>query len=623
MLDLIAVWVLPALTLLLARRGRRRSPGVFMLTEYIVYTALLLVAELALLIPLGRIKVRWVAYGYTMPQITYGTAAFLASVAMAAGLGLAASYIKNKLDVYGDVRPTKKSSPLQHAARALKAALLLVLVVLTVCYFWARANYGNVSLEEIVFHLFMPLEGTGSFMTSILLDAIVPSLLLFMLLAFVLYAPSRHTWWVCARAFPRMRLCVFPLHLPRAVVIAGSVIWAGSLFISADNYFKISKYLVNQMRQSSFIEEYYVDPRDVAITFPEEKRNLITIYVESAETSSQDKANGGFFDVNYIPEMTRIARENISFSHSDKLEGAAVAPACGWTIAGLTAETAGLPLKLYAQQRGKMGIDNSMDQYATFMPGATTLGDILKAQGYTTMFMCGSDFEFGGRQMYFSLHGDYIVRDWRYASENGRLPENYWVNWGFEDERLYAWAKEELTALAGAEEPFHFSLLTVDTHAPDGYICPQCQDTYDEQYANVLACASRQLDAFVSWCTEQPFYENTSIVILGDHSSMQANFYEAGEIDTHAGNEDRKVYNAFINCAAEPAQEENRRFTTLDFFPTTLAALGAEIEGERLGLGTNLFSGRETIAEEVGYEKMFDELSRKSNFYNERIFYPQ
>lgn len=623
MLTTMMILALPLLTLLLARRGRRMRPSVFILTEYAAYAALLFAAEMALLIPLGRVKVRWYTYGYTLPHITYGSAAVLISVLLALAFGLAAPKIKDALGLYGEVRPKQRAHGLRRVGSLLRLLALFVLVLLTVCFFWARANYGNVSLEEIVFHLFMPMEGTDTFMQNILLDAILPAVLLFLILASILHTPVWHSWWVRLRAFPRFELCVLPLRLPRVLLLALCVVWASALWIGADGYFKISKYLANQLRQSSFIEEYYIDPRDVAITFPEEKRNLITIYVESAETSSQDRENGGFFDVNYIPEMTRIARESVSFSHSDKLEGAAVAPACGWTIAGLVAETAGLPLKLYAQQRGKMGIDNSMDQYDTFMPGATTLGDILKEEGYTTMFMCGSDFGFGGRQMYFTLHGDYIVRDWRYAGEKGVIPENYWVNWGFEDERLYPWAKEELTALAAAGEPFHFALLTVDTHAPDGYVCAQCPDTYDDQYANVLSCSSRQLDAFLNWCREQPFYEDTTIVVLGDHSSMQANFYEEGEIDTHSGNTDRKVYNAFINCAKEPVKEEGRQFTTLDFFPTTLAAIGAEIEGERLGLGTNLFSGRETIAEEVGYDEMFDHLSRKSNFYNQEIFYPQ
>ena len=619
----LMICVLPLLTLALARRGRSRKPGVFMLAEYAAYAALLFAAEMALLVPLGRVTVRWLAYGYTMPEIAYGTVAMAASAVMAAALGLIAPKIKTALGVYGDVCPKAEQTIMHRIMRLFCALLLLALVMMTVCFFWARANYGNVSLEEIMFHLNMPMEGTDTFVSSLVYSAVLPAALISVLLMLLLYMPVRHTWWVRARALRGKGLCVFPLRLPRLFVLALCVLWAAYLWMSADNYFKISSYLVNQLRQSSFIEEYYVNPRDVAITFPEEKRNLITIYVESAETSSQDKESGGFFDVNYTPEMTRIARENVSFSHSGLLEGAAVAPACGWTIAGLTAETAGLPLKLYKQQRGKAGIDNSMDKYDTFMPGATTLGDILKEAGYTTMFMCGSDFEFGGRELYFTQHGNYIVRDWYTAVEQGRIPDTYWVNWGFEDEKLYAWAKEELTALAASDQPFHFSMLTVDTHAPDGYICALCPDTYEESLANVLVCSSKQLDDFLNWLKEQPFYENTSVVVVGDHASMQANFYAEGEMDTHSGTADRKVYNAFINCPVEPVREEGRKFTTLDFFPTTLAAVGATIEGDRLGLGTNLYSARETIAEEVGYETMFDELSRKSNFYNEEIFYPQ
>ena len=51
-------------------------------------------------------------------------------------------------------------------------------------------------------------------------------------------------------------------------------------------------------------------------------------------------------------------------------------------------------------------------------------------------------------------------------------------------------------------------------------------------------------------------------------------------------------------------------------FPTTLAAMGVEIEGERLGLGTNLFSDRMTLAEQYGRETFESEIRKKSDFYN-------
>jgi phosphoglycerol transferase len=55
-------------------------------------------------------------------------------------------------------------------------------------------------------------------------------------------------------------------------------------------------------------------------------------------------------------------------------------------------------------------------------------------------------------------------------------------------------------------------------------------------------------------------------------------------------------------------------------FPTTLAALGATIEGDRLGLGTNLFSDKETLTEKYGYDKLEEELSKTSDFYIETFY---
>ena len=57
----------------------------------------------------------------------------------------------------------------------------------------------------------------------------------------------------------------------------------------------------------------------------------------------------------------------------------------------------------------------------------------------------------------------------------------------------------------------------------------------------------------------------------------------------------------------------------MDLFPTTLAALGCEIEGDRLGLGTNLFSGKKTLAEEMGYDRFDRDISQKSEYYAEEF----
>ena len=57
----------------------------------------------------------------------------------------------------------------------------------------------------------------------------------------------------------------------------------------------------------------------------------------------------------------------------------------------------------------------------------------------------------------------------------------------------------------------------------------------------------------------------------------------------------------------------------MDMYPTILASMGVQIEGERLGLGTNLFSGEKTLVEELGYDYVDKELRKKSDFYNNAL----
>ena len=60
----------------------------------------------------------------------------------------------------------------------------------------------------------------------------------------------------------------------------------------------------------------------------------------------------------------------------------------------------------------------------------------------------------------------------------------------------------------------------------------------------------------------------------------------------------------------------NREFSVLDMFPTTLASLGVEIEGNRLGLGSNLMSNEKTLLEQMSIEKLEEMISKKSIYYN-------
>ena len=227
----------------------------------------------------------------------------------------------------------------------------------------------------------------------------------------------------------------------------------------------------------------------------------------------------------------------------------------------------------------------------------------------------GSKSEFGGKREFFKNHGDYDIFDLYHAIANGYMTYEDRVWWGYQDSKLFKWSKEEITKLAEKNEPFNFVIETVNTHFTDGYLEPGDVQKFPTQYENVHAQSSKQIGEFVDWVKQQDFYDNTTIVIVGDHLGMQDKWY----YDNMVKGYDRSVYNTFINSALPAAHNKNRISTTMDMYPTILASLGIQIEGDRMGLGTNLYSGKKTLSEKMGYKQFNDELKKNSTFYNEQI----
>ena len=361
---------------------------------------------------------------------------------------------------------------------------------------------------------------------------------------------------------------------------------------------------------STFIEEEYVNPNDVKITFPEKKRNLIYIFLESMEVAYADTEAGGPITDNFIPELAQLAEDYINFSHDDDLGGAQSFSGTTWTAAALVSQTSGVAVQV-PLTAGRFG---GTEEDSQFMPGIVTIGEVLEDAGYQQYFLMGSDSDFGGRDTYFTKHGNYEILDTKALKAAGRLPEDYRKWWGFEDKKLWEYAKEELTRLSESDQPFNFTMLTCDSHFPNGYRCEDCGKEYNKKYPNVLHCCSIKVLEFINWCKQQPFYENTTIVLCGDHLTMDPKFFADVNPDYQ-----RTIYNCIINAPVEPVNEKNRVFGTFDMFPTTLGALGVEIEGDRLGLGTNLFSETPTLAEQYGFDYVDYELQKNSDYYNSKF----
>lgn len=476
---------------------------------------------------------------------------------------------------------------------------------------WGKTEFGDMSIDQLIINLVSPVSGAndtdfinaleGPVLLTILATSV--TVLLFVVLRRILAQKQD---------LPKSRALLFlRCHFAG---IASAVILLGGLSYGIYAY-HLTDVIHAYLSKSTIIDDNYVDPRDVNIQFPEKKRNLIHIYLESMENSYMSKDLGGFMDENLIPELTQLATEGYSFSHMDQgFGGPQSAVGTTWSVASMVNMTTGLPMKTPTEPNAYGSADN-------FLPGAYTLGDLLAQQGYEQTLMFGADADFGGLTYYYRSHGDFKIMDYKYAKQNGLIPKNYQVWWGFEDDKLFSFAKEEITRLSQTGKPFHFAMETADTHRPDGYLSPHAPTPHENQYANVLSYNSAQVYEFVRWIQQQPFYDNTTVVIIGDHLSMETNFFEFYDFDEDYH---RSQYNVILNPAPSVPQKRdemmfNRVYANFDMFPTILSSMGVTIEGSRLGIGTDLFSGKKTLFEEYGFEYANEELGKMSVLYNREI----
>ena len=187
---------------------------------------------------------------------------------------------------------------------------------------------------------------------------------------------------------------------------------------------------------------------------------------------------------------------------------------------------------------------------------------------------------FAGTDRFLEVHGNPQILDWDFYYARDHLPKrgDRKRKHVVRDAALFEYAKDALTELAGKKEPFAFTMMTLDTHFGTEYFDKQnCEIKYhskdflDEDYfKNVVSCSDSKIAAFVEWIKQQPFYDNTEIVIVGDHLTMGDTIFN--------DDMDRTVYDVYINPAVEVDKKliKNRHFTALDTMPTILETLGLD-----------------------------------------------
>lgn len=368
-------------------------------------------------------------------------------------------------------------------------------------------------------------------------------------------------------------------------------------------------YIININRTSTIYENYFVQPDMSLLTFPEKKKNLIYISAESMENAYASFSNGGVQSTDLIPNLVKLSKSNINFSNSQHLGGQSVFyPSVSYTMGSCVAQTSGISFLPYMNPMINKSVYES-----ELLPSAVKLETILSSAGYNQLYIKGDKATFAGANYYFGHENNSRIVDYVAAQKEGLIPERYYKNWGIEDAKVFDISKELISQAAQKKEPFAVTIYTMDTHMPEGgFRCELCDPNIKNNQIAAVKCSDRQISDFVKWVQEQEFADDTVIIIYGDHLShnnprslfrkMPYNYIQT-------------TYNCIINAQKRPVNEKNRTFTAMDMYPTTLSALGVTIKGNRLGLGTDLFSDTPTLCEEMGKGKFLQQIQSNSDYF--------
>lgn len=445
-----------------------------------------------------------------------------------------------------------------------------------------RRHFGPVTLDQLVFHLQMHLGPNVRSLFAVdprLAQSVLENALLVpATLAIALFLARR----LLLERFSSSGAAHNCSLLLSMSILVGSYVTTPLLMGTTDAIANDS------MLQHELFAVQYHSPRDVNID-ARERRNLVVIYVESMEQSYDDKTA---FKKNLIPHLSRLQRDNVHFGRFLQVANT------GWTMAGLVSTMCGIPLKALG-----LFTHNRFDAFDNFLPNAICLPDILRAHGYRTEFLQGAALAFAGKGRFLSQHGFATLFGKEEIEHEGKLLPGDRDNWRIRDDALIGVAKQRLEELAASgQPPFFLALLTSDTHtARDaGHASRYCANRDVASYSSLVECTDELVGEFVKWIQQHDPDRNTAIIVIGDHLAMFGNprGNEAYEILAQKG--DRSPYHVCINCAPRHGHSQSRLFSHYDLFPTMLTAAGFEINGHRLALGVDLFSGVPTLVERYG-----------------------
>ncbi|MGC4152611.1 MAG: LTA synthase family protein [Propionicimonas sp.] len=419
---------------------------------------------------------------------------------------------------------------------------------------WIRYRFGSIVFEQFILHI--PLGGGGAGDDTLVFEALVVCVLIPLgLVAMAILVRQQRGWTLggCRRVVLPSLAAALSLGLLVSVV-------------------GLPRYVAAQLDGRSFAD-YYVPPQLGAS--PERPKNLITIYLESMENTY---GNADLFGRNLLATLDEATD---GWARYDTLMQY---PEGGWTMAGIVSTQCAIPLKSRLLVEG---IDPNRfgERMESYLPGATCLGDLLAQAGYSNTYVGGANTRFAGKDTFLGDHGYTSIRG-RERWEADEDPSEVSI-WGLSDHRMFARAAETLDELRATGQPYHLTMLSLDTHEPGG-VYPSCETDDAVPMATAITCSSRALAGFLNHLEQVGALQDTVVVVMGDHlkSTAEGGFYKA-ELD---GTADRTI--VLRVWSPDPVEFTRERADQFSVLPTILELLGFEPPRGRAGLGVSFVGSR-------------------------------
>ncbi|MBS1655121.1 MAG: LTA synthase family protein, partial [Bacteroidetes bacterium] len=156
--------------------------------------------------------------------------------------------------------------------------------------------------------------------------------------------------------------------------------------------------------------------------------------------------------------------------------------------------------------------DGSIIQVSSKSGKLSSLGNILKERGYDNRFYYGGEPEFANIKSYLLQSGySHIIsiNDFSKKDRNSK--------WGAHDEVVMNRIVSDFSQL---KQPFFTTWLTLSSHEPFETTEPQPAfpgTDIKTKFLNSLHYTDGVLGAFVDQCKQQPWWQNTIMIIVADH----------------------------------------------------------------------------------------------------------